>query len=684
MVDKTHLVLHKQYPTYQGCFDIYPESVTTEEAFKKVYLIIIKWLIKRIGDDTVSHIPELEKFKDMDDYRKITSGDMFGFKLLNHTDIRLFNLEEDGSWAMRIIEPDNGAEFKSSAMNDEDRITGRTFITEVALKKMPDYIVLATQIVCKEPIDNTRDAVSFRPAFVRSIYCDRELTITEHGVNRQFAFLKDYDENGEVKGLPIVVNKANADDFVTFFLNNGSRQIPVIICPEKIYDITYSPYKYSEGVMRFEEGDIYTLTKSLMGYAYVVVVDDSVSRYIFLDTKLNCHEYGEELQENCLIIHRGFEEGSRLPKEPIYLSLTDIYDRPEEDDYADKDPLLIAKEEAQRYSVRKSFSFEPACFYRELKKEFYRREGNNSTEEAISNLEHDIAEKSLEISDLKSTISNIEKNYKSRTDELKSKFKQSQANLTSYVERVRELEEKDKFHENEIRQLKNEHSEEIRKLKLELAQYEDVDVPLPSGEVLSCFNKSNPVVLFDCDGKYKDDVIKRLIKDTLISAMKRLYVTLSNEGGKEVLGTECRRYHLTEILLQYDRFLNDRGFVLDGLMYYPPGMEFYDGEFKDVVFDQMLEKEGDDKTIEMLLDYNEYSTAQSDKKDRVYKKLNNYKQHSQIKTLLEGLGFVLKSHSNHYVYCYYGDERYKITVSGSPSDRNAGKNIADKIRILCL
>jgi len=675
MEKRTSIVLHKQYATYQACFDLYSDCITNEEVFKKTFLFIIDWLKGRIGEEQLEHISELKKYPAISEYKNLDVEEMYGFKVLSQMDIRLFHLKEENSWALRIIEPDNHAEFESGNMDDASEIRGRSFITEIALKKNEMNTTLAVQIICKEPIANVRDAIAFRPAFINAMYRDKEMELSECGVNRQFGFLKEYDENGKIKALPIVVDDDNAFQFVKELLLNEHRQLPLIICPEKVYDVEYSYVKSIHGVSVESKGRIDTLAYSLMGYAHVVVVKDSVANTLFAYKKSCCEEYGDVLQEQCVIYHKGFDVETGLPDNPIYCSLVDGDDIPDDEEFQGKNPLEIMLTQAKKHSVRKPFVFEPAKFYRELKKQYYKYEGKNDTEAAISNLEHDISEKDALIADLSFKLSKTEQDLKKRCSELKSKFDLSQENLKEYQEGYEKYKKLHENNEQNVKKITDDYEDKIRQKDIMINVLTGKEVPEPSDERKQKFYNDSPALLFDCEEKYKEGVAKDLICQRLTQKLKSIYASFK---------FPCRRFELVECVLQYNNYLTETRYSLDGVLYYPPSIEFYQGEFKDVLYDAIYEVAEDDTCLNMLLEYNNFDFKQSLLKEEIYNTINGYRHHQSVKSIIERTGFVLISSNEHYKYSYYGDDRYKITVAGSPSDTNSGKNLAESIIEMCL
>ncbi|MBO5486479.1 MAG: hypothetical protein J5988_06065 [Eubacterium sp.] len=68
MGEKTELILHRQYATYQTCVDIYSKKLSVDEVYKKTFLYIIDWLKGRIGTKKVNEYEELKKYPAPSEY----------------------------------------------------------------------------------------------------------------------------------------------------------------------------------------------------------------------------------------------------------------------------------------------------------------------------------------------------------------------------------------------------------------------------------------------------------------------------------------------------------------------------------------------------------------------------------------------------------------------------------------
>ncbi|MBO5387234.1 MAG: hypothetical protein J6A59_03740 [Lachnospiraceae bacterium] len=674
MAIQTSIMRHKQYATYQACLDIYSDSISTEESYKKAFLHIIHWLKKRMGAESISNCDDLAKYPSIEEYQQLSMEEMYGFSIDSQMDIRLYNLQSDNSWAMKITEPDNRVEFTSGSKTDGAEIYGRTFITEIALHMDESKTTLAVQIICQEPITNNRDAMSFRPAFINNMFKDKDFEIVEGGIDRQFCFHKVYEDNW-TKGSAIKVDESNVEAFVDGLLANDSRQMPVVLCPEYAGSITYETKRFINGEEKILEGDVNSFAYSLMGYAHVAVISDSVLMGLFDDERLTCVGYEEKLQSKYVIYHTGVDPRTGLFKEPVCCSLAgeDVY--LEDDEFYGKQPLEIIEGLAKNYSVRKTFSFGEAKFYRELKKQYYRNEGKGQIAETIANLEKDIAEKETYILDLQYELERKEKEYKETLTNWRNKFGNSQERVRTCEMELLELRARIKEDEQSLDKTKKEYDELIRKKNLEIASLSKAAVQEPDKDRMDKFYRSAPKVLLACHEDYMYDFVKYLMIKEINDVLYEIYASLN---------ARQRRYELIEVVLQYNKFAMENGISFDGLLCYPDQIEFYEGEFKDVIYDALYEYQTPNKTIDYLLDYNQFDMEQQMKKERLFDKINGYRQVKSIMGVLNEVGLAKKSSNSHDKFLYYGDERYQIDVACTPSDTNAGKNVVTDICKTCL
>ena len=114
--------------------------------------------------------------------------------------------------------------------------------------------------------------------------------------------------------------------------------------------------------------------------------------------------------------------------------------------------------------------------------------------------------------------------------------------------------------------------------------------------------------------------------------------------------------------------------------------EFYPGEIKDILLTMLSEalkntppKSRRSDITRDIIQNNDYQKLSISKAEEVKLLLKNYDGMSgKTRQALKNLGFIITEEGKHYKVTYYGDERYQITISKTPSDVRTGKNSAQQ------
>ena len=115
--------------------------------------------------------------------------------------------------------------------------------------------------------------------------------------------------------------------------------------------------------------------------------------------------------------------------------------------------------------------------------------------------------------------------------------------------------------------------------------------------------------------------------------------------------------------------------------------EFYPGEIKDLILLVLSESVNgsQDKTrrsdvVKDIILNNDYQKTSDHKAEEVKKLLKSYNgMTAPIRKALEDIGFIITEDGKHYKLTYYGDDRYQIIFSKTPSDFRTGKNSSQKL-----
>lgn len=367
----THLLLYRQYSTYQALLEIHPRvDMSAEECFSKVVLYIMDWFKKRIGIEAIEAFDELHFLKE--DYVVPTEyksfdiskvGDINGLSIL---DIKTAYIEDKYAWVFRLVEPDNGRE--------ERDIKGRVFTTKISAYKREKSVVLGIKESCKEPQDFAEDAAGFRPGFVRAMFMDPELLITEAGLSPEYAFAKE----------PIHVNgksKTECEKIYKELINSENRQMPILFVPGDFY------------VSEAGGEHVNDKTESLLGYCHVVVWDKAHNK--LFKNNMKEEELTDVAGEGQIILYRNSPAlGSKY--QPNY------YD-PYDEGVLDEIKVAVKKEPLRKQWDFKKYYFSAPWWRTE--KEFY----------LVDNMEDDMHQSDNEkllmekIADLKGQVENLER-----------------------------------------------------------------------------------------------------------------------------------------------------------------------------------------------------------------------------------------------------------------------------------
>ena len=123
------------------------------------------------------------------------------------------------------------------------------------------------------------------------------------------------------------------------------------------------------------------------------------------------------------------------------------------------------------------------------------------------------------------------------------------------------------------------------------------------------------------------------------------------------------------------------------VLYMGDEFEFYPGEIKDLVLlvlsessQGIQEKTRRSDVIKDIIRNNDYKNTSSQKAEEIKKLLKGYDgMTSPLRQALEDMGFVITEDGKHYKLTYFGDDRYQIILSKTPSDFRTGKNSSQKL-----
>ncbi len=115
-------------------------------------------------------------------------------------------------------------------------------------------------------------------------------------------------------------------------------------------------------------------------------------------------------------------------------------------------------------------------------------------------------------------------------------------------------------------------------------------------------------------------------------------------------------------------------------------VELYPGEIRDLLLAMLSEalrgtapKSRRADIARDIIDRNDYQGISEAKAEKVKKLFRNYDgMTGKVRQELKDLGFDITEDGKHYKMTYYGDSRYQVTFSKTPSDVRSGKNSAQQ------
>lgn len=162
------------------------------------------------------------------------------------------------------------------------------------------------------------------------------------------------------------------------------------------------------------------------------------------------------------------------------------------------------------------------------------------------------------------------------------------------------------------------------------------------------------------------------------STMEEYCLTAEKTGSRIICFTEHVDFNSMEKNLSIIKDNRTQNFVED---------EFFPGEIKEMILEAVAEKlkntAAKTRRYDVLADIiqrNGFEGASEKRANTIKILLRDYRTMSgTLRQALMDLGFTITEDGKHYRLTYYGDGRYKTTVSKTASDHREGKNIASTI-----
>ena len=518
----TKLVFFRQYNTYQALLEVHPkDDINSDAIYSKVILYIMRWFRNRLGEDACADNPDLaflkDQYPDPENYEQFKLDDVSNINGFDFIDFETTFINDKKAWLVHLAEPDNG--------NERLDIQGRTFTTDISVYKQDKSVVLGIRESCREPEKNTIDAFGYRPGFVRDIFYDEDLLVTEQGLDKEYAFAHEaYKLNGKS-------NEACNRLYEGLIIASG-RQMPILFVPGDYYE------KHATEVDKKAD--------SLLGYCHVVVWQNGCRK--LFEQSMDNSEFVEVGEEGQLIFYRT----NCLQEYPS------AYFEDDSEDLLDNIKTIAQNEPLRKFCDFKEFSFKPSWWNGAPE----RNEGENENiEEIRSQYETVIASLTKTVNDLERDNDHLQRDKSALESENKKLDKEISKNFSDISRSNRERDdailERDKA------------KEELQKLEEKSMREEMV----AKGMISETKDRYKPIInLPPLSREKKEDIlnwINEYYSDVLVihpNAEKSLFSDNRNIDWHRF----CMMIHY---IAGYTRYRNEGGIALD-----PNAARDYDAE----------------------------------------------------------------------------------------------------------
>ena len=216
----TKIIPRRSFPTYQLHSYIKSKTETAENAYKICILETFKWLRARFSNfnETIEEliVPEPEE------YNSFSLSSLHSFSINKGFNIDVVYIESKGIWAFCLTEPDMGA--NTGRADERKAVNGRTFSTNISYRLYADKIEFGLQTLCSQPCDVTEVCEVYRPALIRMLVENPNITIYDHF---------------HINGKPIEINTSGDSDKLIETMQDKKCSVPVILVAE-------APFKKEE------------------------------------------------------------------------------------------------------------------------------------------------------------------------------------------------------------------------------------------------------------------------------------------------------------------------------------------------------------------------------------------------------------------------------------------------------
>lgn len=396
----TQLGFFRQYNTYQALLEVHPiGEINAEIVYAKVILYIMRWFRNRLGEDIREKAPDVsflwDQYPEPERYDQFNLDEISNINGFDFIDFETLFLKDKHAWIVYLSEPDNG--------NERRDIQGRTFTTEICVYQQKRSVVLGIKESCREPEKNTEDAFGYRPGFVRDIFYDKDLIITEQGLDPEYAFAKEaYKLNGK--------SGESCRNLYDGLIASKDRQMPILFVPDDYY--------------RDHTVEVNAKTISLLGYSHVVVPENGCRK--LFEQIMDDIEFVEVAKEGQFIFYRT----NYLQEYPA------AYFENDSDEILNTIKAVAQNEPLRKYCDFKEFSFKPSWSEETA-------DNSEKKHEDVKEIQHkyeiEIAQLKKKVNDLERDNDHLQRNISALESENKNLDKEIRKNIAEISKNLKEL-----------------------------------------------------------------------------------------------------------------------------------------------------------------------------------------------------------------------------------------------------
>ncbi len=381
------------YITYGARLEIHPRNgLTVEQCRNKAVLYIIRWVKDKIGEG----IPKsLLAFPEVGDYASFDIKGAGDISMVTPVEMSAFYWND--TWAMRFVE--------------SQEVYPGDFITDISLECKEETVSFAIRTQCRQSV-STKYAKSYRPAFISRMVEDEDMVLTEEGIPDKYP----------VSTEPIRVNGKSNSELTEMYTG-------LVDVPGRLFSVAFYPEPEDEEGWEMAK----RIAKTLMGYAYVVIIEGSLRKF-FLNV-MQCPSYISILEEKKTVLHNELVELEDDDQDPVTW-ISGIFDVDEELE----DKLQDVKHEEP---VKWVYDFSGVRFPAQLRSEYgeariAKARESGSDQEVINALEESNAQLKSRVEELSSELDET----KERSDSLQKQLNKTKADLLNEERQHKKTEKK--------------------------------------------------------------------------------------------------------------------------------------------------------------------------------------------------------------------------------------------------